>query len=152
MDDMRGSLSRMKKKLKHRLTGGKREPDGTEANPDEETTDSTSSLPQPGPHVVAGGSHDQEGDRVNVAGERVFSTDRPSQPAEPESVPAREGDNGQGGEVADVDRGEASQRHSHPHPDVEVAVGSGRSGEPEGVYPYSPTHSISRGGKLDSST
>jgi len=145
MDDVRGSLSRMKKKLKHRLTGGKRKRDGTAANPDGET----SSLPQPEHHVVEGESHNREGDRASVAGERVFSTDRPPQPVEPESVPAREDDNGQGGEVADVDGGEASQRHSHPHPDVEVAVGSGHSGEPEGVHPSPSTPSISHGGKLN---
>jgi len=139
----------MKKKLKHRLTGGKRKPGETAANPDGERTDSMSSLPQPEPHAVAGKSYGREGDRANVAGERDFVTDPPPQPAEPESVSAREGDNGQGGEVADVDGGEASQRHSHPHPDVEVGVESGCSRGPEGVHPSPSTPSISHGGKLD---
>jgi len=134
MDDIRGSFSKMKKKLKHRLAGGKHKPEGTGTNPDVETADSTSSLPQPELHIVADESHDQEGDRADTAGERVFSTDQPLQPAEPESVPAREDDNGQGGEVADV----------------EVTVESGRSGEPEGVHPSPSTPSISHGGKLDS--
>jgi len=138
MDGIRDSLSGMKKKLKHRLTGRKRKPDGTAVNPDGET----SLLPQPE-------HHGREEDGADVAGERVFLMDRPPQPAEPESVPAREGDNGQGGEVAGVDGGEASQRHSHPHPDVEVAAGSGRSQEPEGVHPSPSTPSISHGGKLD---
>jgi len=140
MDDIRGPLSRMKKKL-NRLTGGKRKPDKTGANPDEETTDSTSSLPQPEPHVVAGKSYGREGDRANAAGEKEFSTDR--------LQPAREGDNGQGGEVADVDGEEVSQRHSHLHPDAEVTVGSERSGEPEGVHPSPSAPLISHGGKLD---
>jgi len=118
MDDMRGSLSKMKKKL-NRLTGGKRKPDGMTANPDEERTDSTSLPPQPKPHVVAGESYDREGDRVNIAGERVFSTDPPPQPA-------RGGDNGQEG------------------------LGSGHSGELEGVNPSPSTPSISHGRKLDS--
>jgi len=149
MDDIRGSLSKMKKKLKHRLTGRKPKLDGTAADPDWETTDSTNSLPQPEPHIVAGGSHDQEGDRANTAGERVFSTGQSPRPAEPESaVPAREDDDGRGGEVADVDEGEVSQRYSHPHPDV--AVGSGHSGEPEEVHPSPCTPSISHGGKFDS--
>jgi len=148
MDDIRGPFSRMKKKLKHRLTGGKRKPGGTVANPDWERTDSMSSLPQPEPHVVAGKSYGREGDRANAAGEREFSTDR-LQPAEPESVSAREGDNGQGGEVADVDGGETSQRHSHLHPDLEVGVESGRGRGPEGVHPSPSTPSISHGGKLD---
>jgi len=140
MDDIRSSFSKMKMRLEHRLTGGKRKRGGAGANSGGETTDSMSSLPQSEPHVVAGGSHDIEGDRANVAGERVFLTD-PPQPAEPESVPARESDNGQGGEV--------SQRHSHTHPHVEVAVGSGHSGEPEGLHPSPSTPSISHSGKLD---
>jgi len=66
-----------------------------------------------------------------------------------ESVPVR-GDNGQGGEVVDVDGGELSKRYSRPHPDVEVVVGSARrSREPEGVHPSPSTPSISHGGKLD---
>jgi len=137
----------MKKKVKHRLIG-KRRPGRTGANLGGERTDSTSSLPQLGPHVVAGEGYDREGDRANAAGERVFSTDLPPQSAEPESVPARENDNGQ--EEAGVDGKEASQRHSYPHPDVEVAVGSGRSGELEGVHPSPSTPSISHGGKPDS--
>jgi len=135
MDDIRGSLSKMKKKLKHRLAGGKPKPDGTAANPDGETADSTSSLPQPELHIVADESHDREGDRANAAGERIFGTDQPPQSAEPESaMPAREDDNGRGGEVADVD----------------VAVGSGRSGESEEVHPSPSTPSISHDEKLDS--
>jgi len=149
MDEIRGTFSKMKKKVKHRLIG-KRRPGGTGANLGGEMTDSTSSLPQPGPHVVAGENYDREGDRANAAGERVFSTDLPPQSAEPESVPARENDNGQEGEEAGVDGEEASQRHSYPHPDVEVAVGSGRSGELEGVHPSPSTPSISDGGKPDS--
>jgi len=119
----------MKKKL--RLTGEKRKPDGTTANPDGERTDSTSSLPRPEHHVIEGEDYDREGDRDNVAGERVLLTDPPPQPAEPESVPAREGDNVQGGEVADIDGGEASQRHPHPHSDSEIWEESGSSGEVE---------------------
>jgi len=141
MDDIRGSLSRMKKKIKHRLTGGRRKRDGTTANSGGETTDSMSSLPQPEPHIIVGESYNREADRANVAGEQAFSTDRPPHPAEPESVPAREGDNGQGGEV--------SQRHSHPHPDVEVTVESERSGEPEGDHHSPSAPSISHDGKLD---
>ena len=121
--------------LKHQLTGRKPKPDRTAADPNGETTDSTSSLPQPEPHVVPGGSHDQEGDRASKAGERVFSTGQPPQPAERESaMPAHEDDNGRGGEVADVD----------------VAAGSGRSGESEEVHPSPSAPSISHGGGLNS--
>jgi len=94
-----------------------------------------------------GESYNREGDRVDAAEERVFSTDQP-QPDGPESVPARGRDNG--GE-ADVDGGKASwQRDSHPHPDIETAVGSGRSGKLEGTYLSPSTPSISYGGKPDS--
>jgi len=128
MDDIRDSLSKMKKKL--RLTGGKRKPDGTTANPDGERTDSASSLPRPEPHVVEGEDYGREGDRDNVAGERVTSTDRLPPPAESESVSAREDDNVQG-EVADVDGGDASHRHPHPHSDSEIWEEGGSSGEVE---------------------
>jgi len=141
MDDIRDSFSGMKKKLKHRLTGRKRKPDGTAANPDGETR----LLPQPEHHVAEGESHGRGEDGADVAGERVFLMDRPQL----ELVPVR-GDNGQGGEVLDVDGGEASQMYSRPHPDVEVTVRSGRSREPEGVDPSPSTPLISHGGKLDS--
>jgi len=149
MDDIRDSLSKMKKKFKHRLTGRKRKPDGTGANPGGEGADSTSSLPQPEPHVVAGESHKREGDRDNTAGERAFSTDR-SQPDGPESVSVRRSDDDQEGGEADADEGEAGHRHSHPRPDVEVMVGSGRSEGLEELYPSPSTPSISRAGELDS--
>ena len=151
MDDIRGSLSKMKKKFKRRLglTGRKRRPDGTGVNPGGEETDSTSSFPQPEPHVVAGKSYDREGERSDAAGERVFSTGSP-QPDGTESVLVRGGDVGQEGEGGDVDGGEANQIHSHQHPDVEVVVGSGHGGELEGVHPSPSTPSILHGGKPNS--
>jgi len=142
MDDIRGSLSKMKK-LKQRLTGKKLKPDGTGA-------DSTTSLPQSEPHVVADRSYNREGGGANVAGELASSMDRPPQPDGPKTVPARGSDNGHGGGEADADRGEAGQTHSHPHPDVEIVVGSGRGGELEGVNPSSSTPPISHAGKPDS--
>jgi len=138
----------MKKKFKQQLTGKKHRPDGTGANPGEETPDSTSSLPQPNPHVVADESHKKR-DRADAAGERASSTVRPPQPDGPESVPARGNDNRQEGEEADVDEREASQKDSHPNPDVEVMVGSGRSGELEAVDPSPSTPSISHGAEPD---
>jgi len=150
MDDIRGSLSKMKKRFKHRLAGGKRKPDGTGANPGGEGTDSTSSLPQPDLRVVASESYGGEGDKADAVGEQVFSTGPPPQPDGSESVPARGDDNVQEEGEAGVDGEEASQRHSHPHPDVEIAVGSGRSGEPEGVHLSPSIPSISRGSNLDS--
>jgi len=148
MDDIRGSLSKMKKKAKRLLTGKKRKPDGTATNPGE-GFNPASSVPQPEPHVVVGESYDGEGDKADAAGEPVFSTDQPPQPDGPESVPAHGSDGGQEGGEPDVDGGEASQMDSHPRPDVEVAVGSGHSEEHEGVHPSPSTPSISHDGKPD---
>jgi len=148
MDDIRGSLSKMKKKVKHRLTERKRKLDGTGANPGGKGADSTSSLPQPDPHVVAGKSYVLEGDRADAAGGPFFSTDQPPQP---EPVSARGSDNGQEEGETDIDGGEPSRMHcSHQHPGVDIAVGSEPSGELEGVYPSPSTPSILRGGKPDS--
>jgi len=118
----------MKKKFKHRLTGRKRKPDGMGSTLDPERADSTSSLPQPEPHVVAG-------DRVDAAEERDFSAD-PPQSSTPESVPvpARGSDNGQEEEgEGEVDGGETSQKHSFPHSGVKVGVDTGHSGELGGI-------------------
>ena len=146
MDDIRASLSKMKKKAKHLLTGKKRKPDGTATNPGE-GINPASSVPQPEPHVVVGESYDGEGDTAGAAGEPVFSTDQPPQPDGPESVPAHGSDGGQEGGEADVDGGEAGQMDSHLHPDVEVSAGSEHSEELEGVYLSPSTPSISHGGK-----
>jgi len=149
MDKIQASLSKTKEKLKQRLTGRKRRPGETEANPTEERADSTTSPPQPELHVVADENRDQERDRADAAEEPASSTDRLPQPDGPESVLARGNDNGQEGGDADVDGGEASQKDLHPHPDVGVAVGGVRSGELEGVHP-SPSTPISRGVEPDS--
>ena len=140
MDDIRGSLSKMKKKVKHRLTGKKLKPDGTGINLGGEGTDSMSLLLRPDPHVVDGESYDGEGDGADAAGEPVFSTDQPPQPDEPKSVPGHGGDDGQ----------EASQRNLGPHPDVKAAVGRGPGEELAGVCPSPSTLSISHGGKPES--
>jgi len=135
MDDKRNPFSGLKKRLKLRLVGSKRNPDGTGVNAGGEGGDSTSSLPQPEPHIVAGESCHGEGDRVDVAGGPLFTTDGPPQPDGPESHPAHGSDTGQEEGEASVEGGETDQSHSHPHPDVKVAVGSGRGGELEGVCP-----------------
>jgi len=141
----------MKKKFKHRLLGRKRKQDGTGSSLDGDLgrADSTSSLPQQEPHAVTDQSYDREGDKADVAAEQVASANRPSQPDGPESMPTRGSDNDQGGGEADVDGGEASQKGSRPHSDVEVAVGNGRGGELEGVYPSPSTPSIPHSGKPD---
>jgi hypothetical protein len=88
--DLREPLSRLKNKIKHRLTGSKRKPGKMEADAGGERVDATGSLPRPEPHIVASGGHDQEGSRANAVGGHVSSTNRPPQPDEPDSVPGDE--------------------------------------------------------------
>ena len=113
---------RLKEKVKHRLTGSKSKPSETGANIGGERVDSTGSRPGSGPHIVAGGGHNQEGKRRNTNGGRVLSTVRLLRPDKPGSVPAR----GSKRRRADADGKEVEQTYSHLHSvDVEVAEGSG---------------------------
>ena len=60
--DIRKPFSRLKKKIKHRLTGSKHKSDRTEADVDGERSDATGSLSRPESHVVMGSGHsDAEG-------------------------------------------------------------------------------------------
>ena len=60
--DVRGPFSRLKKKIKHRLTGKKPKSDRTEADAGGERADASGSLLRPESHVVTGGGHpDVEG-------------------------------------------------------------------------------------------
>ena len=130
---IRDSFSRLKKKLKHPLTGKKRKSDKTGADAGGEWVDSASSLSRLEPPVVAGGSHAREDNGANADERQVSSTDQTPQPDEPESVPARGSKGDQEGGDVDFDRRELSQVHPHPHSDVEVEVGSGPNGEGDGV-------------------
>lgn len=151
--DMRAPFSKLKKKIKHRLTGRKSNPDKQGA--DKARLDPTGSPRGPGPHVVAGGSHDQEGDGSDVGGPEVHSTILPPQPDEPGRAPADEVENEEGSE-AEIDGGEISQRNSRSFSNVEVVVGSRSSREGDGeeragqIYRSPSTLSIPHGGKSDS--
>jgi len=142
MEEIRDSVSRLKKKLKHRLTGSKREPGGTGASThSEESVDPAGPLPQAEPLVVAGGHHDRDGNGANVDGRRVRSTDWPQQPDELGSVPAHRSD-------SDQERREA---------DIEVTTRSGNSrdgtdsdGKTERVCPSPSIASIPHSGTSDS--
>jgi len=114
--DTRRQFSKLKKKLKDKLTGRKREPDGIGTGSEGERPDSTSSLPRPELHVAVGG----------------VRADRPLLPDEPGSVSTDESEKDRKGRGADVNRGEVSRSRSHLPPDVEVGVrcesGPGREG------------------------
>lgn len=105
---LQNSLSRLKKKLKYPLTGGRHKSDRTDADADERV-DPTNSPPQPEFHVVAGGGRDREADITDADAQQV------GQPPQPD-------------ELADVDGRESGQGYLHLHPGAEVAVGSGRNG------------------------
>ena len=149
--NIRDSFSRLKKKLKHPLTGNRQKPGRSAAGTDEERVDPTDSLPRPKPHVV---DRDQEGGGANEDGRGVRSTDRPPQPDDPEPVPA------QGKRNDREERGGrgVGQKNPHTHPTVEVAVGSGHGGEGNNdsdekvgrVYPSPSTPSIPHDGEPDS--
>lgn len=98
--DIRNSFSRLKKKLKHPLTGSGRKSGRTLAD-------------------VGGGNE------TNTGGHQVNSTDRP---VEPESEPAHGTDEVQEGGVANSDGG-VDQRYSYLRSDVVVTVGSERGRE-----------------------
>ena len=69
MDDIRESFSKLKKGVKHRLTGRKYKADKTQAGGLEERADPSGSLPRPEPHVVTGSDREQEGAEPNVEDE-----------------------------------------------------------------------------------
>ena len=151
----RDSFSRLKKKVKHQLTGRKSKRNETGADVG---LDSTGSLSGAEPHVVAGGSHDKEGEGVNADGGQVISTARP-QPDEPGSGSGRGSGNDQGRKGADIDGREAKETHSHLH-SVDVGAVEG-SGPAEGrdidgenverpVYPSPSTALVPHDGKPDS--
>ena len=146
--DVREPFSRLKKKIKHRLTGNKHKQSKARADVSGERVDATGSLPRSVPHVLVGGGHDQEGDGANAVGEQDFSTNRPPQPDEPESVPGGESEHDQEGEETDVDGREDSRMYS-------VGSGSGQGGNDvdggkvEQIYPSASTPPFVHSGKPD---
>ena len=121
----RDSFSRLKKKVKHRLTGRKPKPNEARANVGGERVDSTGSRPEPEPHVVAGGSHDQGRQGPDVKGGQTLSMILLPQPDEPGSIPGRGSVDDQERRGADIGGGEVEQVYSHPRSDVEVVEGGG---------------------------
>ena len=71
MDNVRGSLFRLKKGIKHRLTGSKRKMDETRAGGHGGRVEPSGSLPRPEPHIVAGGDLQREGDEFSADDESV---------------------------------------------------------------------------------
>ena len=121
--DIRGSFSRLKKKVKR--FGSKRKP---RPDIDGESIDPGDPPSRPEPHAVAGGGGGDGADTVagtDASGWQTCSTGQPPQPDEPEPVPANGSKNDQGVQEAGLDATGVSQRDSHLPSNVEVVVGSG---------------------------
>ena len=146
MDNIRASYSRIKKKIKHRLTGDKHKRDGAGSDASGGRVDSSGSLPQPEPPIAAGGGGDRDGNGTNADGGQDFSTGGAPQP---ELGLTGHNDNDRQRREADVDEREASQGYSRLEPDVETVEGSRRSGEVEEAYPSPSTPAIPHSGNPD---
>jgi len=145
MDNIRKSFSRMKKDLKHRLKGKKREPGRTEANVAEERVDSSDSLSRSESRVAAGG-HDGEGGRISTDARQLRSR---AQSPQPEPAPAG-GSDDNGKRREEIGGKEVSQRHLPLDSNAEFVVNSGPNQEVGQVHPSPPTPSIPPTGGPDS--
>ena len=147
MDDIRNSLSKLKKGFKHRVGGKKRAPDRAGDSTAGERANSSASLLRPDPLIAVSG-HDGEGSRIGADASQALSRD-PS--THPEPLPADEGrlDDPQKKEI-DVGEKEAGQRHSSLDLDVEGAGGNGPGQEVERNSSPPPVTSIPRGQEPDS--
>ena len=125
MDDIRKSISKLKRGFKHRVGGKKRAADRVGANPAGETAGSSLSLARPDFRVTASGC-DEEGTRIGTDVSQVHFQDRSPQP---NSTQADEGRDNPQEREADVDETGASQCRSRPGPDVGRAAGSRPSQE-----------------------
>jgi len=79
MDDLRGTFSKLKKNIKHRLTGRERGAGKTGAGGRGETVNSPGSLPQPDSPVAMGSDREREGKESNAEDESVESTAAPGE-------------------------------------------------------------------------
>ena len=153
--EFRDSFSKLKKKVKHRLTGSKPKSNSTRADVGGENVESTGSRLESGPRVVAGGGHNQEGKEPSTDGGQVLSPIRLPPPDEPGPAPACGSVNDQERRGADIDRREVEQTHSHLHSvDVEVTEGrgpvEGKDNDREKVEQLDPSSPILQEGKPDS--
>ena len=125
-DDMRKSLSNLKKDIKHRLGGKKRASGKAGANAAEETASSSAS-PRPDSRVTVG-VRDEEGSKISTDASRAHSRGPSPQP---KSVQVDEDRDDPQGRKVDVEENEVSQKYSRPEQNFEAAAGSGPSREIE---------------------
>ena len=155
--EFRNSFSKLKKKVKHRLTGSRPKPNKTGVDVGGSSLDPTSPHPGSEPYLVVGGCHDQEGSGANVGEGQVISTVQLSQQDEPGIVPTHGSANDQERRERDVDKREVEETHPYLHSDAEVVEGSGPAGEKdidgekvERLDPSPSTTSNPHDGKPDS--
>ena len=123
MDEIRDSVSRLKKKLKHRPSWSKRE-----SGAHGESVDPAGPPPRAEPHIIAGGRHDLGGSGSNTDGRRVLSTDPPPQPEDDQEM--RKADieivmeSGRGRDENDTDGQKVEQ--THPSPSTALIPHSGK--------------------------
>jgi hypothetical protein len=130
----RQTFSKVKKDIKGRFKGLRRNRDKRGPGTSGEGTDLEESRSRSESPFVGGGDRDLEGSGSNPAGEPIVSTDRPAQQDESDPVSLGEItlDAAEGRGDVDVDQSEGGQPHPlRPHSDVEAVVGSGHSGKVE---------------------
>ena len=71
MEDIRGSISRLKKDIKHRLSGSKHKGDRSGTGGRVERVEGSGSLPRPEVGVATSGTHGQEGNVSDAGDESV---------------------------------------------------------------------------------
>ena len=140
MDDMRKSLSKLKKDFKHRVGGKKRGPDRAGVDADWETASPPPSLTRPDSPVAASG-RDEEGSGISTGVSQARPRDRSPQP---NPMQADEGGGNPQGGGAGINEKEASRSYLGPAPDIRNAAGNRPSREitrapsPLSVTPISP--------------
>ena len=124
MDDIRKSLSKLKKDFKHRVGGKKRGEDRAGVDTAQERTDSQASLLRPGPRAVGG--------KFSTDASQARSRDPSSHPEPVAANEDRLGDPSR--KEVDVGKKEVSRSRSGLNPDAGGASGSGPSRETELAY------------------
>ena len=79
MDDLRDSFSRLKKGIKHQLSGSKRKVDKPETSGSRERIDPPGSLSRPGIPVVMGGDRERGGGEPNTDDKNVDPSAAPDE-------------------------------------------------------------------------
>ena len=132
----RQTFSKVKKNVKGRFKGSKRNQDKTGPGTSDQSAGLEESLSRSESPFVGGGNRDLEGSGSNLVGGHIGSTDRPAQQDEldPVSLGESRPDAAEGKGDVDIGQSEGGQPQPlRPQSGVEAVVGSGRSGQVEPV-------------------